>query len=351
MKVVVAMSGGIDSSAAAILLKVAGHEIIGMTMQLGNDDATNARTVADKLDIPHYTLDVTDIFAEKVIDYFCREYQSGRTPNPCIRCNRHIKFGALLENARQMGADLVATGHHARIRSKASSDRFLLKKGIDRRKDQSYFLYLLTQQQLSHALFPVGNITKERTRQIAGALWPPLGARAESQEICFIPDDDHVTFLKSALAEADRPGPILDSKGNILGTHQGIPYYTVGQRKGLGITAPEPLYVIRIDPEQNAVIVGSKEEAYATELIASGLNWISIDRLNEPIAARAKIRYRHREADAIITPLNEDSCYVNFSEPQWAITPGQAVVFYREDTVIGGGTIDSVKGYGEKTKE
>jgi len=351
MKVAVAMSGGIDSSAAAILLKVAGYDIIGITMELGNHDVADARTVADKLDIPHYSLDLQDTFTEKVIDYFCREYRLGRTPNPCIRCNQYIKFGTLLEKARQMGSDLVATGHHARIRRKTANGRYLLKKGIDWRKDQSYFLYSLTQNQLSRAIFPVGNITKERTRQIARALWPPLGTRAESQEICFIPNDDHITFLKGAIAEEDRPGPILDSKGNILGTHQGIPYYTIGQRKGLGIAAQEPLYVMRIDPEQNAVIVGSKEEVYGTELFASGLNWISIDRLNESIAAKAKIRYRHEEADAIITPLNEDGCHVKFNEPQWAITPGQAVVFYNGDTVIGGGTIDSVTGNRKKMKD
>lgn len=353
MKVVVAMSGGVDSSVAAALLKEEGYQVIGVTIQIqpsgkqgnfggccGRGALADAKKVANKLGILHYVMDFRDIFAQKVIADFCQEYRLGRTPNPCIRCNQYIKFDALLERAKELGVDFIATGHHARIEKDEAKGIHLLKKGVDQQKDQSYFLYSLTQEQLSHALLPVGNLTKKRVRETAKELKLPVAAKSESQDICFIPDDDYPEFLKDYIPQAAEPGPILNERGSILGNHQGILFYTVGQRKGLGISAREPLYVIAIEPERNAVIVGNRDKALGDELIASSLNWITMARLSQPITAKAKIRYRRPEAEATITPLDEDKIYVKFAEPQLAITPGQAIVFYDDDIVIGGGTIE-----------
>jgi tRNA-specific 2-thiouridylase len=356
-KVVVAMSGGVDSSVAAALLKKEGYQVIGITMQLwpadksgdrfggccGTSAVEDAKKVAYKLGIPHYVMDFRDIFAQKVIADFCREYSSGRTPNPCIRCNRYIKFDALLEKARGLGADFIATGHHARVEKDKTTGRYLLRKGIDREKDQSYFLYALTQEQLSHTLFPVGNFTKEQVRKIARELTLPVADKPGSQEICFIPDDNYVEFLKDYIPRAAEPGPILNEQGNIVGHHQGILFYTIGQRKGLRIAAKGPLYVIDIKPERNAIVVGSKEKAFGDELIADNLNWVNIARLTQSITVKAKIRYRHPEAEATVTPIDDDRIYVKFTEPQLAIAPGQAIVFYDGDIVIGGGTIASAR--------
>ncbi|MFC2062910.1 tRNA 2-thiouridine(34) synthase MnmA, partial [Chloroflexota bacterium] len=269
---------------------------------------------------------------------FCQEYRRGRTPNPCIRCNRYIKFGTLREKAGELGAGLVASGHYARVEK--SGGRYLLKKGLDRRKDQSYMLYTLSQEQLENTLLPIGNFTKERVREIAGELALPAAARPESQEICFIPDDDYPGFLKEYMPQAVVPGPILDKQGNTLGEHRGILFYTVGQRKRLGISAKEPRYVTAILPEENAIVVGGREELYGNELVASGLNWIALAGLEKPVSAQARIRYQHHEAAAEITPLAEDRVRVRFAEPQMAITSGQAVVFYHGDIVLGGGTIE-----------
>jgi tRNA-specific 2-thiouridylase len=359
MKVIVAMSGGVDSSVAASLLKEEGYQVIGITMQVwpankpsdesrfggccGISAVEDARRVAYRLGIPHYVMNFRDIFARKVITDFCQEYRLGRTPNPCIRCNQYIKFDALREKARGLGADFVATGHYARIESEKITGRYLLKKGVDQHKDQSYFLYPMTQEQLSHTLMPLGKFTKEKVREIASELSLPVADKPESQEICFIPDDDYAGFLKDYIPEAARPGLILAENGSILGKHRGILAYTIGQRKGLGISAGEPRYVTDIDPARNVVVVGSREDALGTELIASELNWITMTGPAEPITAKARIRYRHREAEATVVPLDEDKVYVKFIEPQLAITPGQAVVFYDEDTVIGGGTIESAR--------
>ena len=356
MKVVVAMSGGVDSSVAAALLKEEGHDVIGVTMQIwpsdeqaienrfggccGLDEVEDARKVAHKLGIPHYVMNFRDIFARQVIADFCQEYSQGRTPNPCIRCNQYIKFGALLESAGEIGADFIATGHHARVELDETTGTHLLKKGADTHKDQAYFLYSLTQEQLGHSLFPAGNFTKDRVREIASELNLPVAAKPESQEICFIPDDDYPRFLRDYIPQAARTGPILDELGNILGKHQGIMFYTIGQRKGLGIAAEEPLYVTAIEPDRNAVVVGTREAVYESELIASNLNWIAITRPEHPIKAKARVRYRHPEAEATVTPLDEASVYVKFAEPQMAITPGQAIVFYDGDIVVGGGTIN-----------
>lgn len=358
MKVVVAMSGGVDSSVAAALLKEEGYQIIGATMQIWPRDKQqndrsdgccglgaieDARRVAHRLGIPHYVLNFRDVFARKVIEDFCREYRRGRTPNPCIRCNQHIKFGALLERARELGADFVATGHYARIEIDGSNRRYLLKKGVDSSKDQSYFLYPVTQEQLRHTLLPVGNLTKKEVREIARKLELPVATKPGSQEICFIPDNNYPEFLKDYIPQAVKPGPILDERGNILGEHQGILSYTIGQRRGLGIAAREPLFVTAIDQERNAITVGNKKQVYGDELIASGLNWIALTKLEQTITVKAKIRYRHPEAEAEVSPLDGDRVYVKFAEPQMAITPGQAIVFYDGDIVIGGGTIETAK--------
>ena len=360
MKVVVAMSGGVDSSVAAAILKEEGYQVIGVTMQIWPSDkqahevdrfggccglsaVEDAKGAAYKLDISHYVMNFRDIFAQKVISHFCQEYSLGRTPNPCIRCNQYIKFDALLERARRLGADFVATGHYARIKKGEASGRYFLKKGIDRRKDQSYVLYPLTQEQLSHTLLPIGNFTKERVREIAGELGLPVAAKPESQEICFIPDDDYPKFLEEHIPQAVKPGPIVDKEGSILGEHKGILFYTVGQRKGLGISAKEPFYVTAIDRERNTLIVGNKEDVYGNKLIASKLNWITIEKLKQPITVKAKIRYRHQEAEAAITPLDEEQVYVEFKEPQMAISPGQAIVLYHVDSVVGGGTIEQAR--------
>jgi tRNA-specific 2-thiouridylase len=355
VKVVVAMSGGVDSSVAAALLKEEGYRVIGATMQIWPPDedrfggccgigaVEDARKVSHQLGIPHYVMNFRDIFAQKVIADFCREYSLGRTPNPCIRCNQYIKFDALLERARGLGADFIATGHHARIDRDEAKGRYLLKKGVDRQKDQSYFLYTMNQEQLSHTLLPVGNFTKEAVRKIARQMMLPVADKVESQEICFIPDNDYPEFLKDYIPQAARPGVILNEKGDILGNHRGILSYTTGQRKRLGISAKEPLYVIAIEPEKNAIIVGTKEKALGDELIATNLNWITITKLTQPITVKARIRYRHKEAEAEVMPLTENNIYVKFKESQLAITPGQAIVFYHGNTVIGGGTIESVR--------
>lgn len=345
MKVLVAMSGGVDSSVAAALLREAGHEVIGATMQLlpsdghGSQTETDAGQVAHRLGISYHLLDFRDIFTREVIADFCREYSFGRTPNPCIRCNRYIKFGALWEIARKLGAGGIATGHHARVEHDEATGRYLLKKGVDIQKDQSYFLCQLTQEQLSHALFPVGNLTKEKVRQIAGELGFSLADKPESHEICFIPDDDYAKFIGSHMPNMARPGPILDELGNVLGEHRGIMSYTIGQRRGLGLAAAEPLYVTAIEPEQNAVVVGTKKQTYGRELLASNLNWIATDRPASSMRVKAKVRYRHPEADAAVDTMDDNRVFVKFDEPQMAITPGQAVIFYDRDTVLGSGII------------
>ncbi len=356
-KVVVAMSGGVDSSIAAAVLKEEGYQVVGATFQIWSSDkpaydvdgyrsyyrvnaVEDAKIVADSLGIPHYVLNVQNVFSQKVIANFCREYSLGRTPNPCIMCNKYIKFGTLLEKARELGADFVATGHYARIEKDKTSGRYLLKKGVDQRKDQSYFLYALTQEQLEHALLPIGNFAKQRVREMVIELGILAADKPASQDICFIPDNDCPKFFNEYFPQGVKPGPILDRKGNILGEHRGILFYTIGQRKGLGLSSKEPLYVTDIIHERNAIVVGGKGEVYGTEFIASGLNWICPVKLKQPIVAKAKIRYLHNEAEAEIIPIDEEKVHVRFKEPQLAITPGQAVVFYDGNTVIGGGTIE-----------
>lgn len=341
MKIMVAMSGGVDSSTAAALLKQQGHEIIGATMEIyGNDSPTeasnDARKVADALDIPHYIFDFRDLFTNTIIDNFCREYAAGRTPNPCVLCNRFIKFGLLWEKAREVGADYLATGHYACIEQK--DGRYLLKKGADPEKDQAYFLYRLTQEQLKHTLFPLSDMTKSKVKELAQKMMLPTANRPESQEICFIPENNYAGFVEEYLDSIALPGPILDNKGKTIGQHHGITHYTIGQRRGLGIALPEPLYVTGIDADKNTITVGSKEQIFSSEMTASNLNWIAAQPAGK-IKVQAKIRYRAQESGATITPVNDKQVFVQFDVPQMAVTPGQSVVFYDGDTVIGGGII------------
>jgi tRNA-specific 2-thiouridylase len=344
------MSGGVDSSVAAALLKDEGHEVTGVTMRLfssgdsksnGNlpDSVEKAGEVAGKLGIPHHIIDLTDFFHDKVITDFCREYSRGRTPNPCITCNRYIKFEALMEKAVELGADSLATGHYARVEKDAQTGKYLLKKGTDTTKDQSYFLYRLLQEQLAGTRFPVGSMTKDRVKRMAGEMNLPVADRPESQEICFIPGGKYIEFLENNLPEPARPGPIISESGENLGEHRGIYSYTIGQRRGTGIASAEPLYVTAIEPERNIVVVGPRESIYSNELTAYNLNWISGEVPELPGRLKARIRYRHPEAEATITPEDNNTVRVVFAEPQMAITPGQSVVFYDGDTVIGGGII------------
>lgn len=353
-KVAVAMSGGVDSSVAAALLKEKGYEVIGVTMKVWDgetlpangtrhacygpgeeEDLEDARKVAQVLGIPLNIFNLRQEYKIEVLDYFCHEYLSGRTPNPCIRCNRRVKFDALLEKARDTGIefDYFATGHYARVEHDESRSRYLLKKAKDMAKDQSYFLFALSQEQLSNSLFPLGNHTKEEVRKMARDLELGIDDKSESQD--FFAGD-----YSSLLGKVARPGPILNKEGEILGEHRGIPFYTIGQRKGLAISSKEPLYVTAIDQEKNVIVVGPKEEVYGDELVAMELNWIAIQELSRPVDVKAKIRYLHKEAEAMVIPLDEDKVHVKFKEPQMAITPGQAVVFYDDDIVIGGGAIE-----------
>jgi tRNA-specific 2-thiouridylase len=340
VKIAVAMSGGVDSSVAAALLKEAGHEVTGVTMQITDDPhpASNAADTAGRLGIPHQVIDLRDIFTEKIIDDFCGEYGRGRTPNPCVLCNRYIKFGALWEEAKKRGAEKLATGHYARI-EKDGGGRYRLKKGRDKNKDQSYFLGQLTQEQLGRTMFPLSNLTKEEVRKIARELGLPATSRPGSQEICFVPGGDIAGFLEKRAPEYARQGTIQDGTGRTVGRHRGIAAYTIGQRRGLGIALGEPLYVTAIAAEENAIIVGNKEQLYGKELTAGGLNWIAIEAPEGPIQVKARIRYRHTEAPATVIPQDDNNVRVEFASPQAAITPGQAIVFYDGDMVLGAGTI------------
>jgi tRNA-specific 2-thiouridylase len=344
VKIAVAMSGGVDSSVTAALLKREGHEVFGLTMQVtqSEDVVQAARDAAQALVIPSDHVDLRDIFEEKIINEFCRQYGLGKTPNPCVYCNRLIKFGALLAKARELGADMMATGHYARIEKHAADGRYLLKKGIDRTRDQSYFLYKLTQSQLAQAIFPLGNMTKDSVRKIAREMDLPSVKRKESREICFIPDNDYARFLRSRMTTEMPAGAIKAKNGNLLGTHHGVIDYTIGQRKGLGISSSGPLYVVEIDSQSNTVIVGEKADVYSREFTVTDLNWIPFDKLTEPRTFKTRIRYLHAEAEAVISPIDDNKTGVKFTDPQMAVTPGQAAVFYEDDMVIGGGTIERV---------
>jgi len=352
-RVVVGMSGGVDSSATAALLQEQGYEVIGITLKLWPQDCVNraedkccgpqavmdARSVCHKLGIPYYLVDEAAEFQRMVIDYFAAEYKAGRTPNPCVMCNQHLKFGNFIRKARQLGAEKIATGHFARVERDQTSGRYLMKRGRDRRKDQSYFLFSLQQEQLARVIWPLGDKTKSDTREVARECNLKTANKKESMEICFVPDRDYGKFLRDADLVQDHSGDIIDVHGNVLGQHNGIEFYTIGQRKGLGITTGKPLYVIELDPETNRVIVGDDNLLKKDEFIVDRCNWIPWENPPEEFQVMAKIRYNHPGVDATITPLDGQRAKVKLHTPQRAVTPGQASVFYQEDLVIGGGWI------------
>ncbi|MFA5367140.1 MAG: tRNA 2-thiouridine(34) synthase MnmA [Dehalococcoidia bacterium] len=344
-RVIVGMSGGVDSSVAAALLKEQGYDVVGLTIRVkpadgSDDDIRVAQAVAQKLGIAHHTVDCRKLFDREVVDHFCAEYGRGRTPNPCVRCNERVKFSVLFDKAHEMDAEFIATGHYARIEKDIRSKKYHLKKGRDRGKDQSYFLYFLRQDIIGRILLPLGGMKKEDTRILARAFGLASADREESRDVCFVAGGDYRGFVGKRMPRAGEPGPILDREGNLLGQHCGILSYTIGQRKGMGISAEEPLYVTGIDVKRNAIIVGNKSDVYSDELVASNLNWTESGTPKRPIEVKAKIRYRHREGEAIVTPLPGNEVRVKFTRPQMAITPGQSVVFYRGSIVVGGGTIE-----------
>jgi tRNA-specific 2-thiouridylase len=389
MKVIVAMSGGVDSSVAAYLLKKQGHEVAGLSLELWDkrdlkDSGTCcsvetiqlAKSVADSLGIDHFTADVRDIFYNRVIESFCESYLKGMTPNPCILCNQYIKFDFLLQKAAQLGADMVATGHYARIKRRTVRDarrathdeqqmtkdelritnyelpaadderttfddtRHLLLKGVDPKKDQSYVLYVMKQEELGKTLFPLGEMKKSDTRSIAEDLGLVTALRPESQEICFVGNNKYADFMKGFSPESLQPGAIVDMNGAVLGQHDGIAFYTIGQRRGLGIQSLSPHYVVKIDHTRNTVMVGSRDDVMEKTIIIKELNWISMGAPDRAFTAGVKIRSTMKEVPATISPVDQSRVRVEFDSPQWAPAPGQSAVFYHDDVVAGGGIIE-----------
>ena len=366
MKIAVAMSGGVDSSAAAAMLKAEGHELVGFTMQLWNqrrgltvgedgeplpsrccslDDVYDARRVAEDLGFPFYVLNLERDFERDVVAPFVRGYLGGETPIPCVACNSRLKFAALDRTALSVGCEKVATGHYARVEFDEGAGRHRLLRGRDAAKDQSYFLWELTQEQLSRSLFPLGGMTKAEVREAARRHGLYVAGKRESQEICFVPDGDYAGFIERYLeAEGrggERPpaGEIVDAAGRVLGRHEGVHRYTTGQRRGLGVSRPLPLYVLRVEPEAGRVVVGHEDELLSSEFTAAGVNWVAFDEPAGAVRADVRVRYRHAEAPATITPVGGGRARVRFDEPQRAVTPGQATVFYRGEEVVGGGWI------------
>jgi len=353
-RIAVALSGGVDSATAAALLIRQGYSVSGMTMRLwtgagqaespndrfsGDDATTRARQVCESLGIPFRLVNQEEEFAAQVVDYFCDSYAAGRTPNPCLVCNRQIKFKSLLELALQQGAGRLATGHYARIRE--VDGRYDLLKGVDPAKDQSYVLYMLGQRELARVLFPLGTYTKRQVRSLARQLNLPTAEQPESQDACFVSDRDYRAFVAQRRPETQRPGPILDLYGHVVGQHQGIAFYTVGQRQGLGIAARQPLYVLEIDPKRDALIVGPKAALFRNELLAEQVSFVAGAPPERPVLITAKIRYKAPEVLATLCSQPGEKARVVFDVPQPAITPGQGIVFYQGDLVLGGGIIAS----------
>lgn len=356
MRVVVAMSGGVDSSVAAALMVEAGHEVVGLSMQLYDqrqtvegtpafgsccslDDLYDAKRVAQQLGIPHYIVNFEREFQATVVDNFVREYTAGRTPIPCVHCNADLKFATLAERAAGLDAAAVATGHYARVTFDEEVRRYRLWRGCDPAKDQSYFLFSLTQDQLAHAMFPVGHLTKLEVRAVAERLGLATADKPDSHEICFVPDGDTARFVERHAASAPAPGRVVDSAGTVLGEHGGVHHFTVGQRKGLGLSVGKPLYVLKLIPDEQQVVVGSRDELGGRTLDASRVNWITGAPPDGPRRVTARIRHRHQDAPATVVSTGDGLAHLEFDEPQTAITPGQAVVFYDGDEVVGGGWI------------
>ncbi len=354
-KVVVGMSGGVDSSVAAWLLLEQGYDVVGVTMQIWQDEdadtqaanggccglsaVEDARRVAWSLGIPYYVMNFRDEFRTRVIDYFIEEYTHGRTPNPCIACNRYVKWESLLKRSLDIGADYIATGHYARV-ERLAGGRYAVRASVTTAKDQTYALYNLTQEQLKHTLMPVGQYHKEEIRQIAGKLNLPVAHKRDSQEICFVPDKDYAGFISRSTGACPPEGNFVDREGRVLGRHKGIIHYTIGQRKGLGLAMGHPVFVTEIRPETNEVVVGDEEEVFTDHLICGHLNWMAVDGLHgRTLRAAAKIRYAHKGAPCELEEIGPDRVRVRFEDPQRAVTPGQAAVFYDGEYVLGGGVI------------
>ena len=356
-KAIIAMSGGVDSSVAALLTKEAGADCIGVMLKLYEnedlgiertktccslDDAQDARAVAYKLDMPFYVFNFSEHFHGAVIDRFIEAYRNGCTPNPCIDCNRYLKFGKLFQRMNELQRDFIVTGHYARVEKDNKSGRYLLKKGLDATKDQSYVLYDLTQEQLAHVRFPLGEYRKEDIRKIAEEHGFVNAAKPDSQDICFVPDGDYARAISRFTDEMLPPGDFVDTEGKVLGQHEGIEHYTIGQRRGLKLAAGKRIYVTDIRPSDNTVVLGKNEDLFHRELTADEVNMVALEKITEPIRVKAKIRYRHKEAPALAWQTEDGKLHLKFDEPQRAITKGQAVVLYDDDLVIGGGRICEV---------
>ena len=350
-KVVIGLSGGVDSAVAAYLLKEQGYEVIGVMLNLSQNDeiyllneggccslssVLDARKVAELLDIPFYVLNYKEVFKEKIVDYFVDEYVTGKTPNPCIECNRHIKFGKFLKSAKTLGADYVATGHYARVEKE--NDNYILKKGIDQRKDQTYMLYTLTQNHLKNIIMPCGEYTKDQVREIAKKIGMDIHNKKDSEEICFVPDGNHGKFI-SEIKKVEE-GNFIDKNGKVLGKHKGIIYYTIGQRKGLNLSLGKPGYVIEIKPETNEIVIGDEEDIFFNSAIVNKVNIVSGKNFEEGFMVQAKIRYQAKPCDAKLFRIKDDQIKVVFDSSQRAMTKGQSLVFYDGDILVGGGIIE-----------